>query len=100
MRWNFYKTLELWSTKLGLHARECVLKSICEANQFKFYNEMGDLWHEVAHILFSPFSSVDPIRDDIAREYFAAAYYGLAFKCNKVFTKCPKSLLNAFSVIF
>ncbi|XP_075167922.1 uncharacterized protein LOC142240086 [Haematobia irritans] len=97
IRWNFYKALELWANNLGLQGRECVLKSICEANQFPFSQEKGNLWHEISEVLFSPFSSTDEKGGEVSNEYFAAALFGFKFECNNIFWKCPKSLLNIFS---
>ncbi|XP_073819919.1 uncharacterized protein [Musca autumnalis] len=99
MRWNLYNILELWASGIGVNGHTCVLKSICEASQTPFNNDTGDIWHEVAHIIFSPYSSRDVTIDYLPLEYLSAAKVGLSQSCDQAFKECPKSLLQMLSYV-
>ncbi|KAM7359435.1 uncharacterized protein ACRADG_012649 [Cochliomyia hominivorax] len=53
LRWELYMGLELWANSIGLNGHDCLLKSLCEASQTPFNNDIGDLWLEIAHIIFT-----------------------------------------------
>ncbi|TMW52600.1 hypothetical protein DOY81_002346 [Sarcophaga bullata] len=100
IRWEFYKALEVWANSIGLNGQSCVLKTLCEVTQIPFDNDLGDLWHEIAHILFTPSLSTDDLSHPLSQKYLAAAKTGLNNDCSSVFKECPKSLLNIFTNIF
>uniref|UniRef100_A0A1A9WZZ8 Uncharacterized protein n=1 Tax=Glossina brevipalpis TaxID=37001 RepID=A0A1A9WZZ8_9MUSC len=93
---SFYKILELWSNKIGLNGRFCVLKSICEILETPLDMETGQLWQELAHIAFHPFSTIDETIEHVNNTYERInkmTNFGSS-TCDDIFKECSKSPLT------
>ncbi|XP_037957066.1 uncharacterized protein LOC119686999 [Teleopsis dalmanni] len=99
-RWSVYKAFEGLAVRLGLVGRDCVLKSICEAAEIPFHYKNG-LFGELLYILLTPSTSVDKLSEYADNQYYQAEHLGRSgVKCELVFRKCKKSLLNHFTDIY
>ncbi|XP_001997332.3 uncharacterized protein LOC6571126 [Drosophila grimshawi] len=96
-RWSIYKSFETMALRMHLNGRQCILKSICESSAAPF-DERNGLLGDLLHILLTPSSSKDALSEHTDNDYLQAERLGHAgADCDKVYVKCPKSLLEHFS---